>query len=141
MTRGSSGNYLLRVLGKACEPHPGVHVVVAPTHVFSALHRLPISATLTAALTGSAVDVSGGGLVIRPNMTTDANGTIDLGHLYGVAAGMVPKAVVGAMVCAWRVSAAVITAGSWRFVQVAGMGSTICQHRPKILTAAPRSTC
>ncbi|GIL81152.1 hypothetical protein Vretifemale_10059 [Volvox reticuliferus] len=100
MTRGSSGNYLLRVLGKAGEPHPGVHVVVALTHVFSALHEPPISATLTAALTGSgsdageddaAVDVSEGGLVIRQNMTTDANGTIDLGHLYGVtaiAAGM-----------------------------------------------------
>ncbi|GLI60919.1 hypothetical protein VaNZ11_003120, partial [Volvox africanus] len=95
MTRGSSGNYLLRVLGKAGEPHPGVHVVVALTHVFSALHKPPTSAILTSAPTGSgsaageddaAVDISAGGLVVRQNLTTDANGNIELGHLYGVTA-------------------------------------------------------
>ncbi|GIL50497.1 hypothetical protein Vafri_6636 [Volvox africanus] len=95
MTRGSSGNYLLRVLGKAGEPHPGVHVIVALTHVFSALDEPPASATLMPAPTGSEAgadeydavfDNTARGLVVRQNLTTDANGNIDLGQLYGVTA-------------------------------------------------------
>ncbi|GLC67679.1 hypothetical protein PLESTF_000590000 [Pleodorina starrii] len=104
LTRGSAGNYLLRLLGKAGEPHPGVQVVVALTHTFSAQPEPPPAATETArpaaggggAVTSStdadadgSADTSGGtacGLVVRQALTTDANGSIDLGPLNGITA-------------------------------------------------------